>query len=135
MLQLSQATCYSFSAGVVPAHSTARAVLSTGIGALATSFSQQAILCRRTITAREKGGRTASAREGRLYDEAARIVVQTGQASISYLQRKMRIGFSRAARLVDMMEAEGLVSAGTGGKPREVLVGRDYFEEVDAQPR
>ena len=70
-----------------------------------------------------------------LYDEAARIVVQTGQASISYLQRKMRIGFSRAARLVDMMEAEGLVSAATGGKPREVLVGRDYFEEVDAQLR
>ena len=70
-----------------------------------------------------------------LYDEAARIVVQTGQASISYLQRKMRIGFSRAARLVDMMEAEGLVSAGTGGKPREVLVGREYFEEVDAQLR
>jgi S-DNA-T family DNA segregation ATPase FtsK/SpoIIIE len=70
-----------------------------------------------------------------LYDEAARIVVSTGQASISYLQRKMRIGFSRAARLVDMMEAEGLVSPGTGGKPREVLVGRDYFEEVDAQLR
>jgi S-DNA-T family DNA segregation ATPase FtsK/SpoIIIE len=70
-----------------------------------------------------------------LYDEAARIVVQTGQASISYLQRKMRIGFSRAARLVDMMEAEGLVSGATGGKPREVLVGREYFEEVDAQLR
>jgi S-DNA-T family DNA segregation ATPase FtsK/SpoIIIE len=70
-----------------------------------------------------------------LYDEAARIVVSTGQASISYLQRKMRIGFSRAARLVDMMEAEGLVSPGTGGKPREVLVGRDYFEDVDAQLR
>jgi DNA segregation ATPase FtsK/SpoIIIE, S-DNA-T family len=70
-----------------------------------------------------------------LYDEAARIVVQSGQASISHLQRKMRIGFSRAARLVDMMEAEGLVSAGTGGKPREVLVDRGYFEEVDAQLR
>ena len=70
-----------------------------------------------------------------LYDEAARIVVQTGQASISYLQRKMRIGFSRAARLVDMMEAEGLVSGAAGGKPREVLVGREYFEEVDAQLR
>ncbi len=70
-----------------------------------------------------------------LYDEAARIVVGTGQASISYLQRKMRIGFSRAARLVDMMEAEGLVSPGAGGKPREVLVDRGYFEEVDAQLR
>jgi S-DNA-T family DNA segregation ATPase FtsK/SpoIIIE len=70
-----------------------------------------------------------------LYDEAARIVVASGQVSISYLQRKLRIGFSRAARLVDMMEAEGLVSPGAGGKPREVLVDRNYFEEVDAQLR
>jgi S-DNA-T family DNA segregation ATPase FtsK/SpoIIIE len=70
-----------------------------------------------------------------LYDEAARIVVTSGQVSISYLQRKLRIGFSRAARLVDMMEAEGLVSPGAGGKPREVLVDRGYFEEVDAQLR
>ena len=70
-----------------------------------------------------------------LYDEAARIVVGSGQVSISYLQRKLRIGFSRAARLVDMMEAEGLVSPGAGGKPREVLVDKNYFEEVDAQLR
>jgi len=70
-----------------------------------------------------------------LYDEAARIVVSSGQVSISYLQRRLRIGFSRAARLVDMMEAEGLVSPGAGGKPREVLVDRGYFEEVDAQLR
>jgi S-DNA-T family DNA segregation ATPase FtsK/SpoIIIE len=70
-----------------------------------------------------------------LYDEAARIIVQSGQVSISYLQRKMRIGFSRAARLVDMMEAEGLVSSAAGGKPREVLVAKDYFDEVDAQLR
>ena len=70
-----------------------------------------------------------------LYDEAARIVVGTRQASISFLQRKLRIGFSRAARLVDMMEVEGLVSQGTGGKSREVLVEQNYFEEVDAQLR
>jgi S-DNA-T family DNA segregation ATPase FtsK/SpoIIIE len=70
-----------------------------------------------------------------LYDEAARIVVSSGQASISYLQRKLRIGFSRAARLVDMMEMEGLVSPAVGGKPREVLVDKGYFEEVDAQLR
>ncbi|MBA3231496.1 MAG: DNA translocase FtsK 4TM domain-containing protein [Acidobacteria bacterium] len=70
-----------------------------------------------------------------LYDEASRIVVSSGQASISYLQRRLRIGFSRAARLVDMMEAEGLVSAAAGGKAREVLVKADYFEEVDAQLR
>ena len=70
-----------------------------------------------------------------LYDEAARIVVTSGQASISYLQRRLRIGFSRAARLVDMMEADGLVSQAAGGKAREVLVKTDYFEEVDAQVR
>ena len=70
-----------------------------------------------------------------LYDEAARIVVTSGQASISYLQRKLRIGFSRAARLVDMMEMDGIVSAAAGGKAREVLVDKGYFEEVDAQLR
>ena len=70
-----------------------------------------------------------------LYDEASRIVVTSGQASISYLQRRLRIGFSRAARLVDMMEADGLVSQAAGGKAREVLVKKDYFEEVDAQVR
>src|SRR5678815_4136304 len=69
-----------------------------------------------TITAEdEKSGQsTIEYEKDELYDEAARIVVSTGQVSISYLQRKMRIGFSRAARLVDMMEAEGLVSPGAG---------------------
>ena len=75
------------------------------------------------------------ARQGRALRRSRADRGETGQASISYLQRKMRIGFSRAARLVDMMEAEGLVSGATGGKPREVLVGREYFEEVDAQLR
>jgi S-DNA-T family DNA segregation ATPase FtsK/SpoIIIE len=90
-----------------------------------------------TITAEEKttaeGG--IEMEKDDLYDEAARIIVQSGQASISYLQRRLRIGFSRAARLVDMMEAEGLVSPAAGGKPREVLVDKSYFDEVDAQLR
>ena len=90
-----------------------------------------------TITAEEKkdGAEGLEFEKDDLYDEAARIVVEGGQVSISYLQRKLRIGFSRAARLVDMMEAEGLVSPAVGGKPREVLVARNYFEEVDAQLR
>jgi len=89
-----------------------------------------------TITLEEKTGPDAIDMEkDDLYDDAARIVVGSGQASISYLQRRMRIGFSRAARLVDMMEMEGLVSASVGGKPREVLVDKDYFAEVDAQLR
>jgi S-DNA-T family DNA segregation ATPase FtsK/SpoIIIE len=88
-----------------------------------------------TITAEEKSPDAIELEKDDLYDEAARIVVQSGQASISYLQRRLRIGFSRAARLVDMMEAEGLVSPGAGGKPREVLVDKHYFDEVDAQLR
>ena len=89
-----------------------------------------------TITADEKGGQEAIQFEkDELYDEAARIVVSSGQASISYLQRRLRIGFSRAARLVDMMEMDGLVSPAAGGKAREVLVKKDYFDEVDAQLR
>jgi DNA segregation ATPase FtsK/SpoIIIE, S-DNA-T family len=87
------------------------------------------------ITEEEKTAEALEFDKDELYDEASRIVVSTGQASISYLQRRLRVGFSRAARLIDMMEAEGLVSPGAGGKPREVLVGKDYFEEIDAQVR
>jgi S-DNA-T family DNA segregation ATPase FtsK/SpoIIIE len=88
-----------------------------------------------TITAEDKPGpEKIQMEKDDLYDEAARIVVSTGQASISYLQRRLRIGFSRAARLIDMMELEGVVSPAAGGK-REVLVDQGYFEEVDAQLR
>ena len=88
-----------------------------------------------SITADEKAPEAAPAEHDDLYEQAARIVVSGGQASISHLQRRLRIGFSRAARLVDMMEADGLVSAGTSGKPREVLVEPDYFDQVDLQLR
>ena len=88
-----------------------------------------------TITEEERPEGAADFERDDLYDEAARIVVSSGHASISYLQRRLRVGFSRAARLVDMMEADGLVSSGTSGKSREVLVKPDYFEEIDLQPR
>ena len=67
-----------------------------------------------------------------LYDEAARLVVAERKASASFLQRRLRVGFSRAARLVDMMEQDSLVGPSQGSKPREVLVPVDYFVEVDA---
>jgi S-DNA-T family DNA segregation ATPase FtsK/SpoIIIE len=66
-----------------------------------------------------------------LYDEASRLVVAERQASASFLQRRMRIGFSRAARLIDIMERDGLLGPPQGSKPREVLVKPDYFEEID----
>ena len=88
-----------------------------------------------SVTSNEKAPNSLEFDKDDLYDRAARLIVSTGQASVSYLQRRLRIGFSRAARLVDMMEAEGLVSQGIGGRPREVLVQQNYFEEVDAQLR
>jgi S-DNA-T family DNA segregation ATPase FtsK/SpoIIIE len=87
-----------------------------------------------TITAEDKPTEKLEFEKDELFDEAARIVVSSGQASISYLQRRLRIGFSRAARLIDMMESEGIVSPAANGK-REVLVDQHYFEEVDAQLR
>jgi S-DNA-T family DNA segregation ATPase FtsK/SpoIIIE len=70
-----------------------------------------------------------------LYDEAARFVVQSGQASTSMLQRRFRIGFSRAGRLVDMLERDGIVGPADGSKAREILVPTDYYESVDDWPR
>ncbi|HEY8548889.1 MAG TPA: DNA translocase FtsK [Vicinamibacterales bacterium] len=84
-----------------------------------------------SITDDEKTSQAVEFERDELYDEAARIVVTSRQASISFLQRRLRIGFSRAARLVDMMEADGLVSSGAGGKARDVLVPPNYFDEVD----
>ena len=66
-----------------------------------------------------------------LYDEAARLVVAERMGSASFLQRRMRVGFSRASRLVDLMEQDGILGPAQGSKPREVLVPPDYFEEVD----
>jgi S-DNA-T family DNA segregation ATPase FtsK/SpoIIIE len=70
-----------------------------------------------------------------LYDEAARLVVRERMASISFLQRRMQIGFSRAGKLVDMMDRDGLLGPQKGSKPREVLVPADYFDQVDKQSR
>ena len=66
-----------------------------------------------------------------MYEQASRLVVQTGQASISHLQRRLKLGYARAARLVDMMERDGIVGPGEGAKPREILVKADYFDELE----
>jgi DNA segregation ATPase FtsK/SpoIIIE, S-DNA-T family len=55
------------------------------------------------------------------YDEAVELVLETRQASISMLQRRLRVGYNRAARMIEMMEQEGIVGASDGVKPREVL--------------
>lgn len=60
--------------------------------------------------------------EEELFDDAKTAVIEAGTASTSYLQRKLRIGYSRAARLMDLLEAGGVISSASGSKPREILV-------------
>jgi len=57
-----------------------------------------------------------------LYEEALRMVLATGQASASWLQRKLKLGYARAARIIDQMEQEGILGPSEGSKPREILV-------------
>jgi S-DNA-T family DNA segregation ATPase FtsK/SpoIIIE len=66
-----------------------------------------------------------------LYNDAVRIVVSEKRASTSLLQRRLSIGYGRAAKLIDMMYQNNLVGPADGSKPREVLVGLDYLERLD----
>jgi S-DNA-T family DNA segregation ATPase FtsK/SpoIIIE len=68
----------------------------------------------------EEGADGAYGEHDELYDEAVRIVLETNQASVSMIQRRLRIGYNRAARMVEQMEREGLVTPGDGMRPREV---------------
>jgi S-DNA-T family DNA segregation ATPase FtsK/SpoIIIE len=89
-----------------------------------------------TVGRPEKSAETAEVVErDELFDEAARFVVQSAQASTSMLQRRFRIGFSRAGRLIDMMERDGIIGPADGAKSREILVAPDYYETVDAWPK
>jgi S-DNA-T family DNA segregation ATPase FtsK/SpoIIIE len=60
------------------------------------------------------------------YDEAVALVCETGQASISMVQRRLRVGYNRAARMIETMEKEGVVGPADGSKPREVLARKEY---------
>ena len=60
------------------------------------------------------------------YDDAVALVCETGQASISMVQRRLRVGYNRAARMIETMEKEGIVGPSDGSKPREVLARKNY---------
>src|SRR5213076_569833 len=62
-----------------------------------------------------------------LYWDAVHLVVGQRQASISFLQRRMRLGYPKAARFIDMMEQDRIIGPGAGAKPREILVGPEYL--------
>jgi S-DNA-T family DNA segregation ATPase FtsK/SpoIIIE len=70
-----------------------------------------------------------------VYDAAVRIVVESGKASTSLLQRRLRLGYGRAARLLDLMEKDGIISSPDGSKPREVLKRPDWLHEADESLR
>ena len=77
------------------------------------------------LTAEEDTRETDSAERDELYYQAKDLVISTGQASISYIQRRLKIGYNRAARIMEMMEEDGIVGPpGEAGKPREILRGR-----------
>jgi len=66
-----------------------------------------------------------------LYEKALELILLTGQASASYLQRKFKLGYARAARIIDQMEQEGIVGPSEGSKPREFLVDpQTYLEKM-----
>jgi S-DNA-T family DNA segregation ATPase FtsK/SpoIIIE len=97
---------------------------------------QRDVLSHAPLGVNERGGRRTMVYDEReltdpMYDQAARVVVRTRKASASYIQRRLHLGYTRSARLLDMMEREGLVGPLAGSKGREVLVPENYFDEVD----
>ncbi len=74
-----------------------------------------------------------SPHEDELFDEAARIVIRSGQGSVSLLQRRLRVGYSRAARLVDLLEQAGIVGPFEGSKARDVLVDEEWLRQKEEE--
>jgi S-DNA-T family DNA segregation ATPase FtsK/SpoIIIE len=70
-----------------------------------------------------------------LFEDAVRLVMEFGKASTSLLQRRLRIGYGRAAHLIDMMERDGIVGPAEGSKPREILKPPDWLNEVEQAVR
>ncbi len=68
-----------------------------------------------------------------LLEEAKDLVLSTGKASTSFFQRRLKLGFSRAARLLDILEAKGIVGPGNGSKPREILINKDEYDNMKIQ--
>ena len=79
----------------------------------------------------DAGASDAEEVDDELYQEAVRVVCEMGRASTSTLQRRLRVGYGRAARLIDLMEKDGIVGPPDGPRPREVLKKKDWMKEFD----
>lgn len=76
-------------------------------------------------------GLTGSETDDELYEEAKEVIIKAGKASASLLQRRLRIGYARAARLLDMLEERGIVGPADGAKPRDVFIDEGEDREID----
>jgi len=85
------------------------------------------------ILKRQEGFSVTGGMKDELYDEAVRLIMESGQASVSILQRRMRLGYTRAARLIDMMEENGLLGPYQGSRPRQILVNREEWLKENLQ--
>ncbi|HET9407121.1 MAG TPA: DNA translocase FtsK [Candidatus Sulfotelmatobacter sp.] len=92
---------------------------------------------RESVAAAESGenGAEGESENDPLFEDAVRLVVEFGKASTSLLQRRLRIGYGRAAHLIDLMEQDGIVGAADGPKPREVLKRPDWISEIEGSMR
>ena len=68
-----------------------------------------------------------------LLNEAIQTVIETGQASTSFIQRRFKVGYARAGRIIDQMEERGIICGYQGSKPREVLMSKERWEELNTQ--
>ena len=92
-----------------------------------TSFirsQRKAVYQEAVLQSQEKKMAMGDFKKDGVYEEAKRVILETGQASVSMVQRRLGVGYTRAARLIDMMEEEGVVGPYRGAKPREILVER-----------
>jgi DNA segregation ATPase FtsK/SpoIIIE, S-DNA-T family len=91
------------------------------------SYDEKVVMSEKEIEGEEMGDAVRDEK----YDEALRIVIEQQKASTSLLQRRLRIGYGRAASIIDMMFREGIVGPEDGSKPRAVLVKRDFLERLE----
>ncbi len=86
------------------------------------------------IVKEQQKSNLANGEKDEIYDEAVRIIIESNQASVSILQRRLRLGYTRAARIIDTMEQDGLVGPFEGSKPRKILVNRDEWLRKEILP-
>lgn len=83
----------------------------------------------------DESGEEFDGEEDPMYQDAVRVVLEMGKASTSILQRRLRLGYGRAARILDMMQREGIIGPPDGSRPREVLKRPDWLDEVEESLR